>query len=65
MKILFYYNSVYYPGIALLSSFLRERGHVTALLFDPAIGNNHYLDVPLMTETLKFRETIVILCWPN
>jgi radical SAM superfamily enzyme YgiQ (UPF0313 family) len=58
MKILFYYNSVYYPGIALLSSFLRERGHVTDLLFDPAIGNNHYLDVPLMNRLISKKALI-------
>lgn len=58
MKILFYYNSVYYPGIALLSSFLKQRGHITELLFDPAIGTNHYMDVPILNNIISKKKLV-------
>jgi len=53
MKILFYYNSVYHAGIAQLSSFLKFHGHTTELLFDPAIGSNHYINLPFLNTFIS------------
>lgn len=50
MKVLFYYNDTEHIGIECLSSYLKTRGHEVDLVFDPCLGNNFFLNLPVLNK---------------
>jgi len=50
MKILFYYNSGEHIGLEYLSAYLKDKGHETELIFDPGLGNNFFLNLPILNK---------------
>jgi len=47
MRILFYYKGVENLGIEYLSSYLKQFGHKTELIFDPGLDDNFYFRLPV------------------
>ena len=53
MKVLFYYRGAEHFGVQALISYLKSRGHETELIYDPALGDNGYLDIPFVNNFLN------------
>jgi anaerobic magnesium-protoporphyrin IX monomethyl ester cyclase len=53
MKILFYYNSGEHIGVEYLSAYLKSKGHKVDLIFDPGIGNNFFINLPILNKLIS------------
>ena len=53
MKVLFYYRGSEHFGVQALIAYLESRGHETELIYDPALGDNGYLDIPVVNNFLN------------
>ena len=53
MKVLFYYNGGEHIGIEYLSAYLKEKGHEVDLVFDPGLGNNFYVNLPILDNIIN------------
>ena len=53
MKVLFYYRGSEHFGVQALISYLESKGHEVELIFDPALGDNGYLDIPFVNNFLN------------
>ena len=53
MRVLFYYRGSEHFGVQSLISYLQSKGHVVELIYDPAIGDNGYLDIPIVNNWLN------------
>jgi radical SAM superfamily enzyme YgiQ (UPF0313 family) len=50
MRVLFYYRGGEHIGLESLISYLKSKGHEIELAFDPGLGDNGYLDIPLLNK---------------
>jgi len=50
MRVLFYYNGGVHIGVEHLSSYLKSKGHEVELVFDPGLGNNFFLNLPVLNK---------------
>ena len=53
MKVLFYYRGSEHFGVQALISYLESKGHEVELIYDPALGDNGYLDIPFVNNFLN------------
>ena len=53
MKVLFYYRGSEHFGVQALIAYLESKGHETELIYDPALGDNGYLDIPFVNNLLN------------
>ena len=53
MRVLFYYRGSEHFGVQALISYLESKGHEVELIFDPALGDNGYLDIPFVNNFLN------------
>ena len=53
MKVLFYYRGSEHFGVQALIAYLENKGHETELIYDPALGDNGYLDIPFVNNLLN------------
>ena len=53
MKVLFYYRGSEHFGVQALISYLESKGHEVELVYDPALGDNGYLDIPFVNNFLN------------
>ncbi len=53
MKVLFYYRGSEHFGVQALISYLESKGHEVELIYDPALGDNGYLDIPFVNDFLN------------
>tara|TARA_Y100000310_G_scaffold119819_1_gene118543 strand:- start:313 stop:1980 length:1668 start_codon:yes stop_codon:yes gene_type:complete len=53
MKVLFYYRGSEHFGVQALIAYLESKGHETELVYDPALGDNGYLDIPFVNNLLN------------
>ena len=53
MKVLFYYRGSEHFGVQALIAYLESKGHETELIYDPALGDNGYLDIPVVNNFLN------------
>ena len=52
-KVLFYYLGSEHFGVQPLIAYLESKGHETELIYDPALGDNGYLDIPVVNNFLN------------
>lgn len=50
MRVLFYYNGGEHLGVEELSAYLKSKGHSVDLIFDPGLGDNFFLNLPLLNK---------------
>ena len=53
MRVLFYYRGSEHFGVQALISYLESKGHEVELVYDPALGDNGYLDIPFVNNFLN------------
>jgi len=53
MRVLFYYRGSEHFGVQALISYLESKGHEIELIYDPALGDNGYLDIPFVNNFLN------------
>jgi len=53
MKVLFYYRGSEHFGVQALISYLESKGHEVELIYDPALGDNGYLDISFINNFLN------------
>ena len=53
MRVLFYYRGAEHFGVQSLISYVQDKGHVAELIYDPALGDNGYLDIPVVNRFLN------------
>ena len=53
MRVLFYYRGSEHFGVQAMISYLKNKGHEVELIYDPALGDNGYLDIPAVNNFLN------------
>ena len=53
MRVLFYYRGSEHFGVQALIAYLESKGHETELIYDPALGDSGYLDIPFVNNLLN------------
>jgi len=53
MRVLFYYRGSEHFGVQAMISYLKSKGHEVELIYDPALGDNGYLDIPAVNNFLN------------
>ena len=50
MRVLFYYRGSEHIGVESIIAYLKSKGHLVELIFEPAIGENGFVDIPLVDK---------------
>ncbi len=50
MRVLFYYRGGEHIGVESLMAYLKSKGHLVELIYEPALGDNGYLDIPFLNK---------------
>ena len=58
MRVLFYFSGAEHLGIEALSAHLKKHGHMVDLIFDPALGSNHFLNLPFLNKIINEKMVI-------
>ena len=53
MRVLFYYRGSEHFGVQSIISYVKNKGHTVELIYDPALGDNGYLDFPAANNLLN------------
>ena len=50
MKVLFYYRGSEHIGVESIMAYLKSKGHLVELIYEPALGDNGYIDIPSLNK---------------
>ena len=50
MRVLFYYRGSEHIGVESIMAYLKNKGHVVELIYEPALGDNGYIDIPWLNK---------------
>ena len=50
MRVLFYYRGSEHIGVESIMSYLKSKGHLVELIYEPALGDNGYIDFPFLNK---------------
>ena len=59
MRVLFYYRGSEHIGVESIIAYLKSKGHLVELIFEPAIGENGFIDIPLIDKIFYNDEMIL------
>ena len=59
MRVLFYYRGSEHIGVESIMAYLKSKGHLVELIFEPAIGENGFIDVPFIDKFFYNDEMIL------
>lgn len=59
MKIVFIYTGEEYLGIEYLSAVLKEKGHLTQLIYDPLLFDDYYIRCQFLSRLFSFRRRVI------
>ena len=50
MRVLFYYRGSEHIGLESIMSYVQSKGHLVELIYEPALGDNGYIDIPWLNN---------------
>ena len=50
MRVLFYYRGSEHIGVQSIMAYLKSKGHLVELIYEPALGDNGYIDIPFLNK---------------
>ena len=50
MRVLFYYRGSEHIGVQSMMAYLKSKGHLVELIYEPALGDNGYIDIPFLNK---------------
>ena len=50
MRVLFYYRGSEHIGVESIMAYLKSKGHTVELIYEPALGDNGYIDIPWLNK---------------
>ena len=59
MRVLFYYRGSEHIGVESIIAYLKSKGHLVELIFEPALGDNGYIDIPFLNNFFYNEKLIV------
>jgi radical SAM superfamily enzyme YgiQ (UPF0313 family) len=59
MRVLFYYRGSEHIGIQSIMACLKSKGHLVELIYEPALGDNGYIDIPFLNKFFYNEKLIV------
>ena len=59
LRVLFYYRGSEHIGVESIIAYLKSKGHLVELIFEPALGDNGYIDIPSLNKFFYNDELVV------
>jgi radical SAM superfamily enzyme YgiQ (UPF0313 family) len=59
MRVLFYYRGSEHIGVQSIMAYLKSKGHLVELIYEPALGDNGYIDIPFLNKFFYNEKLIV------
>ena len=59
MRVLFYYRGSEHIGVQSIMAYLKSKGHLVELIYEPALGDNGYIDIPFLNNFFYNEKLIV------
>ena len=59
MRVLFYYRGSEHIGLESIMSYIQSKGHMVELIYEPALGDNGYIDIPWLNNFFYNDELVV------
>ena len=59
MRALFYYRGSEHIGLESIMSYVQSKGHLVELIYEPALGDNGYIDIPLLNNFFYNDELVI------
>ncbi len=59
MRVLFYYRGSEHIGMQSIMACLKSKGHLVELIYEPALGDNGYIDIPFLNKFFYNEKLIV------
>ena len=59
MRVLFYYRGSEHIGLESIMSYVQSKGHLVELIYEPALGDNGYIDIPLLNNFFYNDELVI------
>ena len=50
MRVLFYYRGSEHIGLESIMALIQSKGHLVELIYEPALGDNGYIDIPWLNN---------------
>ena len=50
MRVLFYYRGSEHIGLESIMAHVQSKGHLVELIYEPALGDNGYIDIPWLNN---------------
>ena len=59
MRVLFYYRGSEHIGLESIMSYVESKGHLVELIYEPALGDNGYIDIPWLNNFFYNDEFVI------
>ena len=59
MRVLFYYRGSEHIGVESIMAYLKSKGHLVELIYEPALGDNGYIDIPFLNKFFYNDELVI------
>ena len=59
MRVLFYYRGSEHIGLESIMAYIQSKGHLVELIYEPALGDNGYIDIPWLNNFFYNDELVV------
>ena len=59
MRVLFYYRGSEHIGLESIMAYVQSKGHLVELIYEPALGDNGYIDIPALNNFFYNDELVI------
>jgi len=59
MRVLFYYRGSEHIGLESIMSYVKSKGHLVELIYEPALGDNGFIDIPWLNNFFYNDELVI------
>jgi len=59
MRVLFYYRGSEHIGLESIMAYVQSKGHLVELIYEPALGDNGYIDIPWLNNFFYNDELVI------
>jgi radical SAM superfamily enzyme YgiQ (UPF0313 family) len=59
MRVLFYYRGSEHIGLESIMAYVQSKGHLVELIYEPALGDNGYVDIPWLNNFFYNDELVI------